>query len=75
MKVRIANNKNIQTMEQKDIDIYEILKMKSTVQNCTRQNAEGCGIVEWQTTRTVRKQSGLRTEQEENTFSTRTENL
>lgn len=26
MKVRIANNKNIQTMEQKDIDIYEILK-------------------------------------------------
>ena len=28
MKVRIANNKNIQTMEQKDIDIYEILKDK-----------------------------------------------
>lgn len=26
MKMRIANNKNIQTMEQKDIDIYEILK-------------------------------------------------
>lgn len=26
MKVRITNNKNIQTMEQKDIDIYEILK-------------------------------------------------
>jgi hypothetical protein len=26
MKVRIANNKNIQTMEQKDINIYEILK-------------------------------------------------
>lgn len=26
MKVRIENNKNIQTMEQKDIDIYEILK-------------------------------------------------
>ncbi len=26
MKVRIANNKNIQTMEQKDIDVYEILK-------------------------------------------------
>lgn len=26
MKVRIANNKNIQTMEQKDIDIFEILK-------------------------------------------------
>lgn len=26
MKRRIANNKNIQTMEQKDIDIYEILK-------------------------------------------------
>lgn len=26
MKVRIANNKNIQKMEQKDIDIYEILK-------------------------------------------------
>lgn len=26
MKVRIANNKNIQTMEQEDIDIYEILK-------------------------------------------------
>lgn len=26
MKQRIANNKNIQTMEQKDIDIYEILK-------------------------------------------------
>lgn len=26
MKVRIANNKNIQTIEQKDIDIYEILK-------------------------------------------------
>ena len=26
MKVRIANNKNIKTMEQKDIDIYEILK-------------------------------------------------
>jgi hypothetical protein len=26
MKVRIANNKNIQTMEQKDIDIYEILQ-------------------------------------------------
>lgn len=26
MKVRIANNKNIQNMEQKDIDIYEILK-------------------------------------------------
>lgn len=26
MKVRIANNKNIQTMELKDIDIYEILK-------------------------------------------------
>lgn len=26
MKARIANNKNIQTMEQKDIDIYEILK-------------------------------------------------
>ena len=26
MKVRIANNKNIQTMEQKNIDIYEILK-------------------------------------------------
>ena len=26
MKVRIANNKNIQAMEQKDIDIYEILK-------------------------------------------------
>lgn len=26
MKVRIANNKNIQTMGQKDIDIYEILK-------------------------------------------------
>lgn len=26
MKTRIANNKNIQTMEQKDIDIYEILK-------------------------------------------------
>ena len=26
MKVRIANNKNIQTMEQKDIDIYDILK-------------------------------------------------
>lgn len=26
MKERIANNKNIQTMEQKDIDIYEILK-------------------------------------------------
>lgn len=26
MKVRITNNKNIQTMEQKDINIYEILK-------------------------------------------------
>lgn len=26
MKVRITNNKNIQTMEQKDIDIFEILK-------------------------------------------------
>lgn len=26
MKVRIANNKNIQTMEQKDIDIFEIIK-------------------------------------------------
>lgn len=26
MKVRITNNKNIQTIEQKDIDIYEILK-------------------------------------------------
>lgn len=26
MKVRIENNKNIQTMEQKDIDIFEILK-------------------------------------------------
>ena len=26
MKRRIANNKNIQTMEQKDIDIYDILK-------------------------------------------------
>lgn len=26
MKVRIENNKNIQTMEQKDIDVYEILK-------------------------------------------------
>lgn len=26
MKVRITNNKNIQTMEQKDIDVYEILK-------------------------------------------------
>ena len=26
MKVRIENNKNIQTMEQKDIDIYEILQ-------------------------------------------------
>lgn len=26
MKVRIENNKNIQTIEQKDIDIYEILK-------------------------------------------------
>lgn len=26
MKVRIANNKNIQTMDQKDIDIYEKLK-------------------------------------------------
>jgi hypothetical protein len=26
MKVRITNNKNIKTMEQKDIDIYEILK-------------------------------------------------
>lgn len=26
MKVRIANNKNIKTMEQKDIDVYEILK-------------------------------------------------
>lgn len=26
MRRRIANNKNIQTMEQKDIDIYEILK-------------------------------------------------
>lgn len=26
MKVRIANNKKIQTMEQKDIDVYEILK-------------------------------------------------
>lgn len=26
MKVRITNNKNIQTMERKDIDIYEILK-------------------------------------------------
>ena len=26
MKMRIANNKNIQTIEQKDIDIYEILK-------------------------------------------------
>lgn len=26
MKVRITNNKNIQIMEQKDIDIYEILK-------------------------------------------------
>lgn len=26
MKVRITNNKNIQNMEQKDIDIYEILK-------------------------------------------------
>lgn len=26
MKVRIVNNKNIQNMEQKDIDIYEILK-------------------------------------------------
>lgn len=48
-------------MEQKDIDIYEILKN------------EECGTVEWQTTRTVRKQSGLRTKLEENTFSTRTE--
>lgn len=26
MKVRIENNKNIQTMEQKDIDVFEILK-------------------------------------------------
>lgn len=62
-------------MEQKDIDIYEILKMKSTVQSCTRQYVGRCGTVEWQTTRTLRKQSGLRTKLEENTSSTRTENL
>ena len=48
-------------------------KMKSTVQSYTHQNVEGCGTVEWQTTRTVRKQSGLRTKPEESTFSTRTE--
>lgn len=39
MKVRIENNKNIQTMEQKDIDIYEILKgmpdtLHSTLRKC-----------------------------------------
>lgn len=43
MKVRIANNKNIQTMEQKDIDIYEILK---DVECGTELYTPMCGNVE-----------------------------
>lgn len=43
MKVRIANNKNIQTMEQKDIDIYEILK---DVECGTELYTPMCGKVE-----------------------------
>lgn len=42
MKVRIANNKNIQTMEQKDIDIYEILK---DVEYGTELYTSKCGRV------------------------------
>lgn len=42
MKVRIANNKNIQTMEQKDIDIYEILK---DVEYGTELYTSKCGKV------------------------------
>ena len=43
MKVRITNNKNIQTMEQKDIDIYEILKDE---EYGTELYAPICGNVE-----------------------------
>ena len=43
MKVRIANNKNIQTMEQKGIDIYEILK---DVPEGTKLYTTMCGVVE-----------------------------
>lgn len=42
MKVRITNNKNIQTMEQKDIDIYEILK---DVEYGTELYTSKCGKV------------------------------
>lgn len=42
MKVRKANNKNIQTMEQKDIDIYEILK---DVEYGTELYTSKCGRV------------------------------
>lgn len=42
MKVRIANNKNIQTMEQKDIDIYEIL---NDVEYGTELYTSKCGRV------------------------------
>lgn len=42
MKVRIANNKNIQTMEQKDINIYEILK---SVEYGTELYTPMCGNV------------------------------
>lgn len=42
MKVRITNNKNIQTMEQKDIDIYEILK---DVEYGTELYTSKCGRV------------------------------
>lgn len=43
MKVRIENNKNIQTMEQKDIDVYEILK---DVPKGTEFYTSLCGNVE-----------------------------
>lgn len=43
MKQRIANNKNIQTMEQKDIDIYEIL---NDVECGTELYTPMCGNVE-----------------------------
>lgn len=43
MKRRIANNKNIQTMEQKGIDIYEIL---NDVPEGTKLYTTICGVVE-----------------------------
>lgn len=55
MKVRITNNKNIKTMEQKDIDIYEILK---GMPDGTPLYTPMCGNVEFTSVAADKEKSG-----------------